>query len=297
MQWAGYDDDVTDRPESRDAVAPITPRHRNPVTIVVPCYNKESILPYLANTLESVRQTLGVVYDLKFVIVYDGSSDRTWESLNRIFGTLPGVTLLRHESNLGVTAAILTGTREAKTEIVCSIDCDCTYDPHELAAMIPMLTPDVDLVTASPYHPRGTVRNVPAWRLTLSRGALFLYRQVLQQKLYTYTSCFRVFRRIAVLGLPIERTGFLGIAEKIGQLDLQGSKIAEYPTTLAVRVLGFSKMKTFWAIVGHLGLLHDLQRKRLTDNFGKRKPSPAEPSTPHHVPMLVDTTSSEGTIA
>ena len=183
---------------------------------------------------------------------------------------MPEVTLLRHDANRGVTAAILTGMRAAKTEIVCSIDSDCTYDPHELAVMIPLLAPGVDLVTASPYHPRGSVRNVPGWRLTLSRGASLLYRQVLQQKLYTYTSCFRVFRRSAILDLVIKRTGFLGVAEIIGQLDLRGSRIVEHPTTLAVRVFGFSKMRTLWTIAEHLGLLQDLLRQRLTERFRKR---------------------------
>lgn len=46
----------------------------------------------------------------------------------------------------------MTGIKAATTEIVCSMDCDCTYDPHELINMIPLLTEDVDMVTASPYH-------------------------------------------------------------------------------------------------------------------------------------------------
>jgi len=41
--------------------------------------------------------------------------------------------------NGGVAAAILTGLRAADTEIACSIDADCTYDPHELGNMIPLL--------------------------------------------------------------------------------------------------------------------------------------------------------------
>ena len=283
--------------ESRKTALHVPPRHRDPITIVIPCFNEESILPYLANTLSSVRENLGAEFDISLAFVDDGSTDGTWESLNRIFGSLPGVTLIKHDTNRGVTAAILTGTREAKSEIVCSIDCDCTYDPHELAAMIPLLTSGVDLVTASPYHPRGSVRNVPAWRLTLSRGASFLYRQVLQQKLYTYTSCFRVFRRSAILGLSIKRTGFLGVAEIVGQLDLQGSKIVEHPTTLAVRVFGFSKMRTLWTIAGHLGLLQELLRKRLTDGLRKTNSIAAGESTSHHQAMLVDSTNTRGTIA
>src|SRR5690606_34938501 len=129
---------------------------------------------------------------------------------------------------------------------------DCTYDPGELAHMIPLLQPGIDLVTASPYHPGGRVSNVPGWRLLLSKGASFLYRRALGQPLHTYTSCFRVYRRSAVLPIHLVEPGFLGIAELIGKLILRGGRIAEFPATLEVRMLGRSKMRVAKTIFGHL---------------------------------------------
>jgi glycosyltransferase involved in cell wall biosynthesis len=236
---------------------------RVPVTVVVPCFNEERSLGYLAKTLHSVAAALRRDYELAFVFVDDASRDGTWDLLNRLFGSRSDCTLLRHDRNRGVAAAILTGLRAAGTEIVCSIDCDCTYDPHRLAEMIPRLTDGVDLVTASPYHPAGRVLNVPAWRLALSRGASFLYRRVLRQKLHTYTSCFRVYRRQAVAGLPLREEGFLGVAEMLARLDLQGSVVVEHPATLEVRLLGHSKMKVLHSVAGHLKLLARLAALRL----------------------------------
>ncbi len=246
-----------------------------PVTIVVPCFNEELILPYLGNTLKSVEEKLGRKYRIEFVLVDDGSTDRTWEGLNSTFATTPNVSLYRHERNRGVTAAIMTGLSHAKTEIVCSIDCDCTYDPHQLEGMIPMLAPGVDLVTASPYHPEGLVRNVPGWRLRLSRGASWCYRRILRQKLHTYTSCFRVYRRSKTIDIPLTYGSFLGIAELIGRMDLAGSTVVEYPAVLEVRMLGRSKMKTVSTILGHLKLMASLARQRF---FGPKPPAPTEPS-------------------
>jgi polysaccharide deacetylase family protein (PEP-CTERM system associated) len=245
---------------------------RVPVTLVVPCFNEERSLEYLANTLRSVRVWLKRGYDLSFIFVDDASGDATWEVLQRLFGSRPDTTLLRHDRNRGVAAAILTGLRAAATEIVCSIDCDCTYDPHGLAEMIPRLAEGVDLVTASPYHPAGQVLNVPPWRLTLSRGASFLYGLVLRQKLHTYTSCFRVYRRRAVTDLALREEGFLGVAEMLARLDLQGSTVVEHPATLEVRLLGQSKMKVLRSVAGHLRLLSRLAALRL---FGPRRPIPS----------------------
>jgi glycosyltransferase involved in cell wall biosynthesis len=245
---------------------------------VIPCYNEELILPYLANTLQDVVARLED-YELSFVFVNDGSKDGTGEALHKIVGDWPRTTIHHHEVNRGVAAAILTGIRQASTELVCSIDCDCTYDPHELANMIPLLAEGTDVVTASPYHPQGAVRNVPGWRLFLSKSSSFLYRRVLRQKLYTYTSCFRLYRRSAVKDLDIRETGFLGVAEILGRLDLKGSRIVEYPAVLEVRMLGRSKMKTVRTILGHLKLMTRLLWLRLRGGSAPLPPESPVPSS------------------
>ena len=242
-------------------------KDQKPITIVIPCYNEEASLPYLANTLRSVETNLSEKgFQSNFVFVDDQSKDETFEKLNELFGKKENVRIIRHKENQGVAAGIMTGMKAAETEIVCSMDCDCTYDPHELENMLPLLTGDVDLVTASPYHARGGVRNVPGWRLFLSKGASWLYRRALHSKLDTYTSCFRVYRRSSFVDLDLQEKGFLGVAEMLGRLDLKGGKIVEYPAILEVRLFGFSKMKTARTIFGHLKLLSKLSKMRW---FGK----------------------------
>lgn len=241
-----------------------------PVTVVIPCYNEHATLPYLANTLEDLKTACGI-YRFRFIFVDDGSSDATQEVLQDLFEKQGDSQVLRHEQNQGVAAAILTGIRSATTEVICSMDCDCTYDPQELLRMIPKLSDGVDLVTASPYHPAGRVERVPAWRLGLSRAASLLYRIVLRQSLYTYTSCFRVYRRSAVLPVEIREKGFLGVAELLGRLDLSGSLIVEHPATLRVRMLGRSKMRVPRTIAGHLRLIGRFGLERLRGQTGSHR--------------------------
>lgn len=255
---------------------------RVPVTLVIPCFNEANGLTYLRNTLQSVEKRLGDRFDLRFVLVDDCSTDGTFAGMQETFADWKNVRAVRHQVNAGVAAAIMTGIREADTEIVASIDADCSYDPHELAGMVPMLTDDVDLVTASPYHPKGGVLNVAGWRLFLSRSLSGIYRHVLHNNLYTYTSCFRVYRRSAAIQVPIKERGFLGVAEFIGRLDLSGSKIVEYPTVLEVRMLGRSKMRVLRTIAGQLGLLRKLIGIRLA---GQPAPAPRRP-----LPSPVSTT-------
>lgn len=248
------------RPLPAPAALPAAPvavpaeARRTPVTVVVPCFNEEQTLPFLRNTLADVSLSLDSTYALQYILVDDGSTDETWAVLQRLFGGRPDVVLVRHPRNHGIAAAIRTGILRSRTEVVCSIDCDCSYDPLRLAEMLPLLGPGVDMVTASPYHPEGQVRNVPAWRLVLSRSLSGLYRRLLGSSLSTYTSCFRVYRRSAVAACRVDRGGFLGVAELLGRMILRGHTVVEYPATLEVRVLGRSKLRVARTVAGHLGL-------------------------------------------
>ena len=104
-------------------------RRRTPVSVIIPCYNEEETLPYLSNTLRSVEKKLSDSgYKADFVFVDDCSKDATHSRLTELFGSEKNVTILRHETNKGVAAGIMTGLNYASSEIVCSMDCDCTYD-------------------------------------------------------------------------------------------------------------------------------------------------------------------------
>ncbi len=262
-------------PDSKPSALSSHPSALVPVSIVIPCYNEEASLPYLGRTLDKLEGELSDRYEPQFILVDDRSADTTWEIMQSVFGAKPNFKLVQHEQNSGVSAAILTGIRNSDTELVCSMDCDCSYDPLEFSRMLPLMTADVDLVTASPYHPKGRVKNVPGWRLLLSKGLSTIYRIVLPQKLHTWTSCFRVYRKSVIENLDLNETGFLGTAELVGQLCLNGSKIVEHPATLEVRIFGESKMKTFHTIAGHLRLVQQLVKQRWggTSNIQHRTPN------------------------
>ena len=149
------------------------------------------------------------------------------------------------------------------------IDADCTFDPAQLPAMLALMTDGVDVVSASPAHDAGAMKNVPRWRAAMSRGAAMLYRRVLRQRLSSYTSCFRIYRRSVVAGMVLSEPGFCGVAEILGRLDLAGRQIVEFPALLETRVLGQSKIRVARTVRDHLRLLARLAACRW---FGRPLP-------------------------
>jgi len=237
------------------------------LTIVVPCFNEEESLDQLAERLKTLKTTFADRLDLQVVLVDDGSSDHTAEGLENRFRQHDWARVVRHGRNRGITASIRTGIENSTHELVASMDADCTYDPLQIIGMLDLMVDSVDMVTASPYHPDGSVEGVPRWRIALSRAASLCYGLLLGTSLHTYTSCFRLYRRSAVANLPIVEEGFVGVTEMLWQLQRHGGTIVEAPSRLTSRRVGFSKMRTLPVILGHLKLMSRILFDRM---FGPR---------------------------
>ncbi len=223
-------------------------------TVVIPAYNEVDSAAKLCEALVDLETSL-TGYDFQFVIVDDGSSDQTVEVLRDLLRHRENAVVIEHETNRGVAAAIMTGVHYASTEIVCSMDFDCSYEPTQFANLLPLMTDQVDLITGSPYHPDGGVLNVPQWRLVISRCASIAYRVVTGLSLYTYTSCFRVYRRSAILNMELRNEGFVGVAELLWRMHRRGANIIECPAVLSVREFGQSKMRVVQVTLQHFKLL------------------------------------------
>ena len=124
------------------------------ISVVVPCMNEEESVEQFCVAIEELQAALSDC-QLDFIIVDDGSSDDSVEALKQSLEDRVCFRIIEHEENQGVAAAIQTGIEAATTDIVCSMDFDCTYDPCQFTKLLPALTDDVDLVTGSPYHPQG----------------------------------------------------------------------------------------------------------------------------------------------
>lgn len=225
------------------------------LSIVIPCYNESEGIPAmharLSAALPRLRQQNGAV---ELVLVDDGSVDDTYHLLEQHFGGLEGMQILRHERNRGLGAALRTGLARARGAIIVTADSDGTYPFAEIQALIDRLTPEIDVVTASPYHPAGAIANVPAYRVFISKGASLLYRLLVDWRIHTYTALFRAYRREVVEATShrTDHDGFLMVTQMLVEALLAGYRVAEYPTTLRVRQYGQSKARILRITRSHL---------------------------------------------
>ncbi len=105
------------------------------LSVVIPMYNEEEVLPLLVERLRPLLDGMGVAYEV--VAVDDGSSDLTAALLQRHHREWPDLRVVRLRANAGHQAAISAGLVTARGDYVVTIDADL-QDPPEV--MVQMLT-------------------------------------------------------------------------------------------------------------------------------------------------------------
>lgn len=238
------------------------------LSIVVPCYNEAEGIGSMRARMGEVLPTLRRRGKLELVLVDDGSRDGTGALLKEAFADVPEARVVQHERNRGLGAAVRTGFAASSGAIIVTCDSDGTYPFNEIPALLDLLTANVDIVTASPYHPGGGIENVPAYRVLISKSASLCYRLLVDGRIHTYTALFRACRREVIEQTSTHADGFLMVTEWLVEALLAGYKVVEYPAVLRVRQYGQSKARILRITRTHLEYLAGLVGRRLSGRAG-----------------------------
>src|SRR6478609_959380 len=114
------------------------------ISIVVPVYNSEAILPLLVQRLEPELDALCWEYEVIFV--NDASRDQSWKVIQELSGRynwVRGINLMR---NYGQHNALLCGIRAARNEVVVTMDDDLQHPPEELPKMLAKIQEGYEVV-------------------------------------------------------------------------------------------------------------------------------------------------------
>lgn len=115
------------------------------VTVLMPVYNGER---FLCQAVESIlNQSFD---DFHFLIINDGSTDRTEEILTSY--TDPRIELMENPANLGLTKSLNRGLSRARGEYVARMDGDDVSMPERLASQVEFLDENPKVVITGSYY-------------------------------------------------------------------------------------------------------------------------------------------------
>lgn len=104
------------------------------ISLVIPVYNEEENLPVLVREITAAMAAVSAVWEVLFVD--DGSTDSSLSVIRSLAENTPGIRYIALEKNSGQSAAFAAGFREARGEILVTLDADLQNDPADIPAML-----------------------------------------------------------------------------------------------------------------------------------------------------------------
>jgi dolichol-phosphate mannosyltransferase len=236
------------------------------VIVVLPAYNEEANIGGLLERIDEALNEAGLFY--RVIVVDDGSVDGTAVLLSQYATSLP-LTVLRHEVNQGLGAAIRDGLNLAAQEagprdVIITMDSDETHTPGLILRMVRMIREGHDVVIASRYRSGARVFGLSFFRTLMSYGASWLMRLVFPTPgVRDFTCGFRAYQS-TVLRQAIEtyqdrfvdQDGFQCMVDILLKLRPMKVIFGEVPMILRYDLkVGASKMRVLRTIRGTLSLL------------------------------------------
>ena len=115
------------------------------LSVVIPLYNEEGSLMELSLSLKKVFDMLRCNYEVIFID--DGSTDSSFEKIKEINKRNSRYHCIKLRRNYGKSAALSAGFREAKGDIIITMDADLQDDPNEIPELIKKINSGYDLVS------------------------------------------------------------------------------------------------------------------------------------------------------
>jgi glycosyltransferase involved in cell wall biosynthesis len=115
------------------------------VSIVVPVYGSEAILPHLVDRVQSAMRASHAPVSYELILVNDVSPDGSWEVIKRLsaqYAFVKGICLTK---NVGQHNATMAGLRHVKGEIVVIMDDDLQHPPEAILSLIDAIRADYDV--------------------------------------------------------------------------------------------------------------------------------------------------------
>jgi polyisoprenyl-phosphate glycosyltransferase len=106
------------------------------ITVVVPCFNEEAVLPETTSRLTAALEEIGLPFEIIFVD--DGSKDDTARVLADVHAADPRIRVVRLSRNFGHQVAISAGLEFAHGSAVVLIDADLQDPPEVIPEMVAM---------------------------------------------------------------------------------------------------------------------------------------------------------------
>lgn len=159
------------------------------ISIVIPVYNEENVLPIMFSRLIPVMDSYGKTYEVIFV--NDGSKDNSQAVLADLFNKRPDVIrVVQFMRNYGQHPAIMAGFEHVRGEVAVTLDCDLQNPPEDIPKLLALIEKGHDVVGG-----RRANRQDLAWRKAVSRFSNIVRKRITNIDMGDHGCMLRAYKR------------------------------------------------------------------------------------------------------
>ncbi len=204
------------------------PRGSLALSVLVPVYNERHLVASSLARLLALRSEQ--ISRLEVIVVDDCSTDGSWEALQRIAASQPGLKLLRHARNQGKGAALRTALAHATGDVCLVHDADMEYNPADIPALLrPFLQEGADAVYGSRYMAAPYRRALGHRHSLVNRTLTSLSNWVTDLDLTDVETCYKAVNRQLLQSIPLRSNDFRFEIELTMKLAKRRARVFEVP--------------------------------------------------------------------
>jgi glycosyltransferase involved in cell wall biosynthesis len=194
------------------------------LSVVVPAFNEEATIGTV------IRRLLDVPELREIIVVDDGSTDRTADVAHILAARHDAVRVLRHDCNLGKTAALRSGFAASSGEIVIVQDADLEYDSSEIKDVVqPIRDGLADVVYGSRFLVRRAARVLYFYHYLANKLLTFISNLLTNINLTDIETGYKAFRGVIIRNMIISSSGFGFEVEVTAKVAKLGCALYEVP--------------------------------------------------------------------
>lgn len=198
------------------------------LSVVIPVYNE------VDNITEIIKRVQAQKLATEIIVVDDGSSDGTRDILKGL-DRKKKVRVILHERNQGKGAAVVTGIKASKGDILLIQDADLEYDPRDYPQILrPIEEGIADVVYGSRFL-GGAHRVTMFWHMVANRMLTTMTNILYDTILTDMETGYKVFRRSVIEGMTIHAKRFDFEPEFTAKILKRHHRIFEVPITFNPR--------------------------------------------------------------
>jgi glycosyltransferase involved in cell wall biosynthesis len=115
------------------------------LSIIAPLFNEEESVEKLVAWI--VETGNGFDFSYEIILVDDGSTDSTWELIEKLGANTKNLRGIKFRRNYGQTSAVVAGFENAAGEIIVTMDADLQNDPADIPRLLEKMNEGYDIVS------------------------------------------------------------------------------------------------------------------------------------------------------